>query len=170
MYVLWSEQSVSILLEPNLTVLKCCMMLSRSSITVLCFGWDLFPASIYMRISIHILSTHCMQIILKTRFQCPHWNMKNVLFPKVITILKLIYLLWFKMKSTLPGFCVTRFTSAFASAGFSALFLGLVLLGWDNLFIPRRFQRLITGKLTGIIPGRPQNLQRRKVKVTSWPK
>ena len=107
---------------------------------------------------------------VKTRFQFPYWVMKNVLFPKVITIFKLIYLFWFKMKQTLPGFCVTRFTSAFASATFSARFPWVVLLGWDNLFIPRHFQRLITGKLTGVIPGRPQNLQRRKVKVTSWPK
>ena len=110
-----------------------------------------------------------MQIILKTRFQFPHWVMKNVLFPKVITIIlfKLIYLSWFKMKQTLPGFCVTRFTSAFASVSFSARFRGLVPLGRDNLFIPRHFQRLITGKLTIVDPGRPQNLQRRKVEVTS---
>ena len=91
--------------------------------------------------------------------------MKNVLFPKVITILKLIYLLWFKMKQTLPGFCVTRFTSAFASA-----FPGVVLFSGENVFIPRQFQRLITGKLTGVDPGRPQNLQRRKVEVTCPPK
>ena len=69
--------------------------------------------------------------------------MKNVLFSKVITIFKLIYLLWFKMKQTLPGFCVTRFTSAFASASLSARFPGVVLL--DN-------QRLITGKLIGVDP------------------
>ena len=66
------------------------------------------------------------------------------------------------MKYTPPGFCVTRFTSAFASASFSARFPGLVL-GWDNLFTPRHFQRLITGKLIEVDPGRPQNLQRRKV-------
>ena len=34
-------------------------------------------------------------------------------------------------------------------------------------YIPRHFQRLVTGKLTGVDPGRPQNLQRRKVEVTS---
>ena len=39
----------------------------------------------------------------------------------------------------------------------------LPLIGWDNFVIPRHFQRLITGKLTGVDPGRPQNLQRRKV-------
>ena len=33
----------------------------------------------------------------------------------------------------------------------------------------RHFQRLITGKLTGIDPGGPRNLQRRKVEVTRWP-
>ena len=107
---------------------------------------------------------------VKTRFQFPYWVMKNVLFPKVITIFKLIYLFWFTMKQTLPGFCVTRFTSAFASATFSARFPGVVLLGWDNLFIPRHFQRLITGKLTGVDPGRSQTLQRIKVEVTSWAK
>ena len=37
-------------------------------------------------------------------------------------------------------------------------------------YIPRHFQRLVTGKLTGVDPGRPQNVQRRKVEVTSWPK
>ena len=155
--------------KPNLKVLKSCMMLSRSSIMVLCFGRDLFPR-VSLHEDLHTNSTHCMQIILKTRFQFPHWVMKNVLFPKVITIFKLIYLFWFKMKQTLPGFCVTRFTSASASTSFSARFPGLVLLGWDNLFIPRYFQRLITGKLSGIDPGRPHNLQKRKVEVTSWSK
>ena len=57
-----------------------------------------------------------MQIILKSRFQLPHWVTKIVLFPKVITILKLIYLFWFKMEQTLPGFRVTRFASASSSA------------------------------------------------------
>ena len=76
--------------------------------------------------------------------------MKNVSFSKVIITFKLIYLFWFKMKQTLPGFCVTRFTSAFASASLSARFPGVVLL--DNLFIPRHFQRLITGKLTWVDP------------------
>ena len=155
--------------KPNLTVLKSCMMLSRSSIMVLCFGRDLF-LRVSLHEDLHTHRTHCIQIILKTRFQFPHWVMKNVLFPKVITIFKLIYLFWFKMKQTLPGFCVTRFTSAFASASFSARFQGVGLLGWDNLFISRHFQRLITGKLKGVDPGRPQNLQRRKVEVTSSPK
>ena len=62
--------------KPNITVLKSCIMLSRSSIMVLCFGRDLFP-----RVSLHedwhTHSTHCMQIILKTRFQFPHWVMKK---------------------------------------------------------------------------------------------
>ena len=75
------------------------------------------------------MSTQCMQIILKTRFQFPHWVMKNVLFPKVITMFKLIYLSWFEIKQTLPGLYVTRFTSAFASASFSARFPGFVVLG-----------------------------------------
>ena len=33
-----------------------------------------------------------------------------------------VYLFWFKMEQTLLGFGVTRFTSAFASASFSARF------------------------------------------------
>ena len=114
--------------KPNLTVLKSCMMLSRSSIMVLCFGRDLF-LRVSLHEDLHTHRTHCIQIILKTRFQFPHWVMKNVLFPKVITIFKLIYLFWFKMKQTLPGFCVTRFTSAFASASFSTRFPGVVLFG-----------------------------------------
>ena len=162
-------QCIDFVINLTFTVLKSCMMLSRSSIMVLCFGRDLF-LRVSLHEDLHTHRTHCIQIILKTRFQFPHWVMKNVLFPKVITIFKLIYLFWFKMKQTLPGFCVTRFTSAFASVCFSARFPGVVLLGWDNLFIPRHFQRLITGKLTGVDPGRPQNLQRRKVEVTSWPK
>ena len=42
-----------------------------------------------------------MQIIFKSRFRFPHWVMKNVLFPKVITIFKLIYLFLLKMEQTL---------------------------------------------------------------------
>ena len=90
--------------------------------------------------------------------------MKNVLFSKVITIFKLIYLLWFKMKQTLPGFCVTRYTSAFVSASLSVRFPGVVLLGWDNPFIPRHFQRLITEKLTAVNPGRPKIYEEERLK------
>ena len=53
---------------------------------------------------------------------------------------------------------------------FSARFPGVVLLGWDDLVIPRHFQRLITEKISGVDPGRPRNLQRRKVEVLRWPK
>ena len=70
-----------------------------------------------------------MQIILKSRFQFPHWVTKIVLFPKVIKIFKLINLFWFKMEQTLPGFGVTRFTSASARQFFSASFPGVVLMG-----------------------------------------
>ena len=66
---------------------------------------NLFPF-VSLHEDLHTQGTHgCMQIILKTRFQFPHWVMKNVLFPKVITIFKL-YLFWFKMEQTLPGFDV----------------------------------------------------------------
>ena len=49
---------------------------------------------------------------------------KCFFFPKVITIFKLIYLLWFKIEQTLPGFGVTHFTSASALACFLSLFPG----------------------------------------------
>ena len=101
--------------KPNFAVLKFFMMLSRSSILVFCFARDLFPP-VSLHEVLHTNSTHCMQIILKTRYQFPYWVMKNVLFLKVITIFKHIYFLWRKMKQTLPGFCVTPFTSAFALA------------------------------------------------------
>ena len=45
---------------------------------------------------------------------------------------------------------------------FSARFPGVVLLGWEDLF-PIHFQRLITGKLPGVDPFRPRNLQRGRV-------
>ena len=87
-------------------------MLSRSLI-ILCFGGDLF-LRVSLHEDLHINSTHCLQIILKTRFQFPHWVMENVLFLKVITIFKLIYLSWLKVKQNLLGFYVTHLTSAFA--------------------------------------------------------
>ena len=123
----WSERSVSIFCyKPDFTDLKSCMMSSRSSIMVLCSVRLItiysLPKSLHKDLYPH--STHCMQIILKSRFQFPHWVMKNVLFPKVITIFKLIYLLWFKIEQTLPGFGVTRFTSASASACFLSPFPG----------------------------------------------
>ena len=61
-----------------------------------------------------------MQIILKARFQFPHWVMKIFLFPNVITIIKLIYLFW-----SLPRFGVTRLTSASVSACFLSPFSGI---------------------------------------------
>ena len=134
-----------------------------------------------------------MQIILKSRSQFPHWVVKNVWFLKVNTIFKLSHHFWFKMEQTLSGFSVTPFSSASSWACFLCPFpgscaswlpceerpfdlprylgrsKGLCSQGtsWlDDLLIPRHFQRLITGKLTGVDPGRPQNLQRRKAKVT----
>ena len=54
---------------------------------VLCFGRDLFPR-VSLREDLHTRSTHCMQIILKTRFQFLHWVVKNVLFLRVTTIIQ----------------------------------------------------------------------------------
>ena len=108
--------------KPYLTVLqvKSCMMLSRSSIMVLCFGGDLFRR-VSLHEDLHTNRTHCMQIILKTRSQLPHWVMKNILFLKVMTIFKLIYLFWLKMKQNLwilrypphVGFRLSKFLSPF---------------------------------------------------------
>ena len=54
---------------------------------VLCFGRDLFPR-VSLHEDLHTRSTHCMQIILKTRFQFLHWVVKNVLFLRVTTIIQ----------------------------------------------------------------------------------
>ena len=84
---------------------------------------SLFPyVSLHEDLVTH--STHCTRVILTACFQFPHWVMKNVLFPKVITIIKLIYLLWSKMEQTLPRFGVTRLTSASSSACFLSPFPG----------------------------------------------
>ena len=109
--------------KPNLTVLKSCMMLSRSSI-ILCFGGDLSPR-VSLHEDLHTNSTHCMQIILKTRFQFPRWVMKKVLFLKVSQYSNLFTfrgLKWNKLfvdfalltsrrkqeLSPFPGTCATR--------------------------------------------------------------
>ena len=73
----------------------------------------------------------------KTRFQFPHCVLKIVLFPKVITIFKLIYLFWFKMEQTLDFALLASRQLPFRHV-FSARFPGVVLLGWDDLFNPRR--------------------------------
>ena len=132
-------------------------MLSRSSIMVLCFGRDLFPR-VSLHEDLHVRSTHCMQIILMTRFQFLHWVMKNALFLKVTTIIKTYFIFWFKMKQTLPGFCVICFTSAFASASFSARFQGVTWL--------RQSLHSKTLSTTHNGETRPRKLQRRKVEVT----
>ena len=145
---------------------------------VLFFGWDLFPRVNYVRICIHTLHAN---LYFKYTLSVSALGYEKCFVSKGYhNQFKLIYLFWFKMKQTLPGFFVTRFRSAFASASFSGRFPGLVLLGcslplslpflrlprrlrgWDNLFIPRHFQRLITGKLTGVDPGRPQKFTKKK--------
>ena len=59
--------------KPNLTVLKSCMMLSRSSIMVLCFDRDYKNSFLHVSLhkDLHVHGTHCMQIILMSRFQFP---------------------------------------------------------------------------------------------------
>ena len=127
--------------KPNLTVLKSCMMLSRSLIIVLCFGRDLFPR-VSLHEDLHTNSTHCMQIILKTRFQFPRWVMKKVLFLKVSQYSNLFTfrgLKWNKLfvdfalltsrrkqeLSPFPGTCATR---------------------WDNLSTPPTDGETIRGR------------------------
>ena len=54
------------------------MVLCSSSIMVLGFSRDLIPCVSWHE-DLQTNSTHCMQIISKSRFQFPHWVMKNVL-------------------------------------------------------------------------------------------
>ena len=118
------------------------------------------PKSLHKDLYPH--STHCMQIILKSRFQFPHWVMKNVLFPKVITIFKLIYLLWFKIEQTLPGFGVTRFTSACVSACFLSPFRGSCATWLRRSLNSKTLSTAHNGKTNR---GRPRNLQRIRLKL-----
>ena len=113
-------------------------------------------------------STDCMQIISKTRFQ---FILRTGLWKRFVSkgyhnVQTHFFPFWFKMEQTFSGFGVTRFTSAYASACFLSPFPGpgVVLLGWEDLF-PIHFQRLITGKLTGVDPFRPRNLQRGRVEI-----
>ena len=130
-------------------------MLSRSSIMVLCFGRDYKNSFLHVSLhkDLHVHGTHCMQIILMSRFQLPSpfprlvsprffffvnfspalyylnaWNRlgyeKCFVSKGYITIFKLIYLFWFKIEQTLPGFGVTRFTSACVLACFLSPFRG----------------------------------------------
>ena len=96
--------------------------------------------------------------------------MKNVLFPKVITIFKLIYLFWFKMEQTLPRFGVSRFTSAFASACFLSPFPGSCATWLRRSLNSKTLSTAHNGKAIRGRPGRPRNLQIRNVEVTRWPK
>ena len=113
--------------------------------------------------NLHTPSTHCMELTKTPCVQFPHWVAKNVLFPKVITIFKLIYLFWFKMEQTLPGFGVTRFTSASPSSCFLSPF------PWSYATLLRRSlqsKTLSTSHNGKTNRARPGNLQRRKAEVT----
>ena len=127
---------------------------------------NLFP-HITLHEDLRTRSTHRMQIILKSRSQFPHWVMKNLLFPKVMTIFKLIYLLWFKIEQNLPGFGVTRSTSASASAYFLSPFPGTCATWLRRSLNSKTLSTAHNGKTNR---GRPRNLQRRKVEVTRGPK
>ena len=117
------------------------------------FWYNLFPHVSWRFACIY--STHCVQIIINTSFQFPVSALgyeKCFISKGLITIFKLINLFWSKMEQTLPGFGVTRFTSSSASVCFLSPFPESCSIGWDDLFLPRHFQRLITGKLTGVDP------------------
>ena len=122
---------------------------------------NLFP-HISLHKDLHTHSTRRMQIILKSRFQFPHWVMKNVLFPKVITIFKLIYLLWFKIEQTLPGFGVTRFTSASASACFLSPFPGSCATWLRRCLNSKTLSTAHNGKTNGGRPGYTPKFAKKK--------
>ena len=85
----------------------------------------IFPhVSLSLQEDLHTHSTCRMQIISETRFNFPHCVMRNVLFPKVITIFKLIFLFWFKMEQINAEFGVTCSTSASVLACFLSPFPG----------------------------------------------
>ena len=118
------------------------------------FWYNLFP-HVSLHEDLRTYSTHCVQIIINTSFQFPVSALgyeKCFISKGLITIFKLINLFRSKMEQTLPGFGVTRFTSSSASVCFLSPFPESCSIGWDDLFIPRHFQRLITGKLTGVDP------------------
>ena len=74
------------------------------------------------------------------------------------------------MEKTLPRFGVTRFAPASASACFLSPFPGSCATWLRRCLNFKTLSTAHNGKLTGVDPGRPQNLQRRKVEVTRWPK
>ena len=111
-----------------------------------------------------------MQIILKSRFQFPHWVMKMFCFQRLLQYSNLFTFPGLKKNKLFLDLALLASRRLLLQHVFSARFPGAVPLVWDDVLIQRHFQRLITGKLTGVDPGRPQNLQRRKVEVTRGPK
>ena len=97
-------------------------------------------------------------------FSLLNWNQLAIYS---LLIFKVIYFFWFKMKHTLPGFGVTRFTLASASACLLNPFSGC----WATWLRRSLYSKtLLTSHNGKTNRGRPQNSQRRKVEVTRWPK
>ena len=118
------------------------------------FWYNVFP-HVSLLEDLRKYCTHSVHNIINTRFQFPVSALvyeKCFISKGLITIFKLINLFWSKMEQTLPGLGVTRFTSSSASVCFLSPFPESCSIGWDDLFIPRHFQRLITAKLTGVDP------------------
>ena len=88
--------------------------------------------------------------------------MKNVLFPKVITVFKLIYLLWFKIEQNLPGFGVTRSTSASASAYFLSPFPGSCATWLRRCLNSKTLSMAHNGKTNGGRPGYTPKFAKKK--------
>ena len=72
--------------------------------------------------------THCMQIVLKSRFQFPHCVMKKCFVSKGYYNIQTYLPFWFKMQLKLPGFGVTRSRRLPFRYVSSARFAGVVLL------------------------------------------
>ena len=138
-------------------------MLSRSSIMVLCFGWDLFP-----RVKLNLHED------LHTHEHTPHANyFKDTLSVSPLGYEKcfvskgyhnvqtyLPFLVWNKTNSS----WILRYSLhvGFRFGKFLGPFPGTCTTWTRQSLILRHFQRLITGKLTGVDPGRPQSLQTKK--------
>ena len=101
-----------------------------------------------------------MQIILTTRCEFPLGYEKCCVSKGYSNLFT-----FSGLKQTLPGFCVTRFTSAFGK--FLSRFLGTCATWLRQSVYSKTLSAPHNGELTGVDPGRPQNLQRRKVEVTS---
>ena len=122
---------------------------------------NLFP-HMSLHKDLHTHTTHCMQIILNSAL-----GYEKCFVSKAYYNIQLIYLFWFKIEQTLPGFGVTCFTSASTSASFLSRFPGSCATWLRQCLNSKSLSTAHKGKSNR---GRPRNLQRRKVEVTRWQK